>query len=105
MVFERLISAGLKLKPSKCRFLQVQVGFLGHVISADGIATDPSKTEAIARWPVPRTVRDVRGFLGLCSYYRRFVDQYAEQAAPLTELLHKNVKFYWTDRCQTALTV
>ena len=64
MVLERLSSAGLKLKPSKCQFLQVKAGFLGHVVSADGIATDPEKTEAISQWPTPRNVHEIRMFFG-----------------------------------------
>jgi hypothetical protein len=66
-VFKRLINAGLKLKPSKCRLLQVKVEFLGHVVSAEGIATDPAKTDIIAKWPVPKNVHDIRSFLGICS--------------------------------------
>jgi hypothetical protein len=101
-VLQRLVATGLKLKPSKCRLLQTRVEFLGHIISSDGIETDPAKTEAIAKWPVPRSVRDVRRFLGLCSYYRRFVDHFAEKAAPLTSLLKKNIKFRWTPESQDA---
>jgi transposase InsO family protein/predicted aspartyl protease len=101
-ILQRLVAAGLKLKPSKCRLLQKKVVFLGHVISSEGIATDPAKTEEIARWPVPACARDVRGFLGLCGYYRRFIDHYAEKAAPLTSLLKKNIKFRWTEECQVA---
>jgi predicted aspartyl protease len=101
-VLQRLVATGLKLKPSKCRLLQKKVVFLGHVVSGDGVATDPSKTEQVAGWPVPSSVREVRGFLGLCGYYRRFIDRYAEIASPLTSLLKKGLRFHWSNDCQTA---
>ena len=70
---ERLRAVNLKAKLSKCNFLQQQVHYLGHVISPNGIATDPSKTERITGWPTPQNVQEVQQFLGLVSYYRRFV--------------------------------
>ena len=82
LVLERLRKAGLKLSPSKCHLFQPKVEFLGHVVSGDGVSTDPKKTEAIDNWPTPRSVRDVRSFLGLCSYYRRFVKGFADIAKP-----------------------
>jgi hypothetical protein len=88
-VFKRLRACGLKLKPIMCRLLQKQVGFLGHVVSEDGIATDPTKTEQVRDWPVPASFRDIRGFLGLCGHYRRFVKGCAKVAAPLTALLKR----------------
>ena len=102
VVLQRLVTTGLKLKPSKCKLLQTQVVFLGHVVSGDGIATDPTKTEQVRQWPVPRSVREVRGFLGLCGYYRRFIADYAEIASPLTSLTRKGIKFLWTEDCQYA---
>jgi hypothetical protein len=105
MVLQRIVAAGLKLKPSKCKLLQKQVVFLGHVVSADGIATDPEKMTQVAAWPVPRSVRDVRSFLGLCGYYRRFIDHFAEKASPLTSMLRKGLTFKWSDECQTAFEV
>jgi hypothetical protein len=68
MVFQRLLQAGLKLKPEKCKFFQRSVSFLGHVISDQGIGTDPEKTRAVAEWPTPATVSELRSFLGLASY-------------------------------------
>ena len=74
------------------------MAFLGHVISTDGIQVDPKKIEAILDWPRPTTVIEVRSFLGLTSYYRRFVKDFSKLAVPLARLTQKNVKFNWTDR-------
>ena len=82
LLFERLQSARLKLKPSKCRFLQHQIEFLGHIVSSKGVATDPAKTSRVTEWPVPVDVSEVRAFLGLCSYYRRYVRGFSEIASP-----------------------
>ena len=83
-VFSRLLAAGLKLKPSKCKLFRRRLGFLGHIVSEEGIDTDSAKIESVVTWPVPTTVRCVRGFLELCSYYNRFVKDFAEVAAPFT---------------------
>ena len=72
-VFMKIGEAGLKLKPSKCEFFKKQIAYLGHIISNKGIETDPSKIEAIRKWPVPKTVHDVRSFLGFTNYYRKFI--------------------------------
>eukprot|EP00731_Ephydatia_muelleri_P033166 Em0025g122a len=93
----RLREAGLRVKPSKCRFLQKEVKFLGHVVSENGISTDPGKTEAIQKWPVHRSRRELQQFLGLANYYRRFIKSFALIAKPLTE---KNAPFEWTAACQ-----
>ncbi|GBM75270.1 Retrovirus-related Pol polyprotein from transposon 297 [Araneus ventricosus] len=71
-VFQRLQKANLKLSPKKCRFFQKEVTYLGHIISAEGVKTDPGKIKAVVDWPRPETVHDLRSFLGLCTYYRRF---------------------------------
>ena len=101
-VFSRLRAAGLKLKQSKCTLFRRRVGLLGHIVSEKGIETDSAKIESVVTWPVPTTVRDVRGFLGLCSYYRRFVKDFAEVAVPLHALTVKCVRFQWNDECQVA---
>ena len=85
-VLTRLREAGLKLKPAKCNFCQQQVAFLGHTISARGIATDPAKTEVITKWPTPQTRRDVQQFLGLANYYQRFIQDFGTIAKPLHRL-------------------
>ena len=76
------------------------MAFLGHVVSKDDIQVDPKKIEAVIAWPRPTTVAEVRSFLGLTGYYRRFVKDFSKIAAPLTRLTQKNVKFNWTDRCE-----
>ena len=101
-VFCRLKQAGLKLKPSKCELLQEEVNFLGHVVTQNGVMPDASKVEAVRNWPVPRTVTDVRSFLGLCSYYRRFVPHFSARASPMNSLLEAGKEFVWTDNCQAA---
>lgn len=109
-VFTRLREHGLKLKPSKCHLLVEEVLYLGHVVSRDGIKTDPAKIDAVKKWPVPKTVKEVRSFLGFTGYYRRFIEKYAAVAQPLFELLggKRSTKksapkpFVWTDKCQKA---
>jgi hypothetical protein len=101
-VLQRFRDAGLKLKPSKCSLLQRSVGFLGHVVSGLGISVDPKKISAVVDWPTPINVKEVRGFLGLCSYYRRFVQGFGNIAAPLNTLTEKNRPFCWTDECRIA---
>lgn len=80
---------------SKCEFSQTELTYLGHRVSNRGVAVDQSKIEAIRDWPLPTTIRGLRGFLGITGYYRRFVRQYANIAGPLTDLLRKQA-FTWT---------
>ena len=102
LVFNRLREAGLKLKPSKCFVCQKQVKYLGHVVSPDGIATDMTKTEKVANWPIPTHRREVQQFLGLVSYYRRFIKSFATLAKPLYRLTEKTTTFKWNEECQKA---
>ena len=88
-VFQKLAAAGLKLKPSKCEFFKKRIIYLGHVVSEKGIEVDPKKTEAVHKWPVPKTVTDVRSFLGFTNQYRKFIPKYAHVAGPLNELVQK----------------
>lgn len=83
VVLERLQREGLKAKLGKCSFFHKEVNYLGHVISADGVSTDPGKTEVVANWPTPTTAPELRSFLGFASYYQRFVEGFAKLAAPL----------------------
>ena len=101
-VFDRLRRAGLKLKAKKCKLFQKTVKFLGHVVSKEGVQCDPEKVECVQNWKVPECVTEVRSFLGLASYYRRFIPQYAQIADPLTRLTEKGRKFTWNDQCQQA---
>jgi hypothetical protein len=102
VVFQRLREAKLKLKPKKCVLFQRKVLYLGHVVTSDGIATDPDKVRVIDEWYTPTSVRDVRSFLGLASYYRRYVKGFSQIACPLYNLLKKNTAFHWTDQCEEA---
>ena len=102
IIFERLRSANLKLKPKKCVLFQNEVSFLGHIVSADGVRCNPDKISAIESWPIPTSVSDVRSFLGISSYYRRFIPDFSSVAYPLTRLTQKNRQFEWTDECETA---
>ena len=85
-VFDRLREVGLKLKPNKCHFLQKEIKFLGHKVSEKGIGPDESKIEKIKAFPIPRNAKEVKSFLGLSGYYRRFIKNYATISHPLTEL-------------------
>ena len=102
ITFETLRKANLRLKPKKCKFFQKQVDYLGHTIQADGTSPDPGKVEAVKGWPVPKNVTDVRSFVGFCSYYRRFIRNFAEIARPLHAVTKKNARFEWNEDCQVA---
>lgn len=102
-VFTRLRQAHLKLKVSKCRLMSKKVEFLGHVISGDGITVDPAKVEKVQNWPNPSNLKELRSFLGLCSYYRRFVPSYAAITDSLSELTRKGVKFEWNAARQQSM--
>ena len=86
-VSSRLKEHNLKLRADKCEFLKSRVTYLGHVVSENGIETDPEKTEAIRTWPIPKIVKDVRSFLGFTGFYRRFIENYSRIARPLNDLL------------------
>ena len=101
-IFDRLRESNLKLKPSKCTFFQREAHFLGHVVSESGVSTDPEKLSAINDWPTPQSAREVKSFLGLCSYYRRYVKNFAAIARPLHMVSDKKKKFSWDQSCQQA---
>ena len=104
-MFNRLRAAHLRLKPKKCRFLCKEVKYLGHVISVNGVLPDPEKTNQVKSFPTPTDVSSVRRFLGLASYYRRFVPKFSKIAAPLHALLKKENVFKWTPECTTAFNL
>ena len=104
-VFSRLRTAGLKLKAKKCHLFQEEVGFLGHIVSAEGVRCDPSKVAQVNNWEVPQTLSELRSFLGLASYYRKFIAGFATIASPLHELQRKNKTFQWSDECQKAFNI
>ena len=101
-VFEWFRQSGLRLKLSKCHFFQQQVQYLGHIISRQGIATDPAKTEKVSKWPTPMSKHETQQFLSLASYLRRFGKDFAHIARPLHRLTERNASFIWTDECQVA---
>ena len=102
IVFGRLKAAGLKLKPKKCFLFKREILYLGHVVSYKGVSCDPEKVEAVARWTPPRTVRQVRTFVGTVGYYKRFIKDYAEICRPLYHLTKPSVKFEWSSECEEA---
>ena len=86
-VFNKLRAAGFKLKPSKCDLFKQQINYLGHVVSNEGVSTDPEKIKSVTEWPQPTTVTEVRSFLGFVSYYRRFIPNFSKVAKPLNKVL------------------
>ena len=100
IVLQSLRDKQLYAKFSKCEFWLSEVVFLGHVVSGEGIFMDPRKVEAIVGWEQPKNVTEIRSFLGLAGYYRRFVENFSLIAAPLTRLTRKGVKFDWDDKCE-----
>ena len=101
-VLQRLSEAGLKLNLSKCVFFQDKVEYCGHVISSAGLHTQPSKVAAIIQAPPPANVTQVRSFLGLVTYYQRFIPDMATVLSPLTELLQNGKEFHWSRECERA---
>jgi hypothetical protein len=101
-VFLKLREVNLKLNPSKCCFVVRSVTFLGHVVSDEGTKPDPGKVDAVVHFPVPKTVTNIRSFLGLIGYYQNYVRGYSRLAAPLFELTKKDVAFVWNSDCHQA---
>ena len=101
-VLQRIREANLKINPLKCEFFKTKVHFLGHVLSADGLQVDPEKIAAVKKFPIPTSQTEVKSFLGLCSNYRRYVENFAEIARPLHKLTESSPSFGWTPEAQTA---
>jgi len=101
-VFDRLRRAGLKLNPDKCRFVTPELVFLGHVIDQQGVRTDPEKIEKVKNFPIPKNLTQLRSFLGLASYYRKFIKNFSKIAGPLNKLMKKGMAFQWAPQQQQA---
>lgn len=102
-VLDTLRKHKLYAKLSKCHLYQSSVSFLGHIISSNGVQMEPEKVKAIQDWPTPKSVQDIRSFLGLAGYYRKFIQNFSKISSPLTELLKKDVSFEWTTRQEQAM--
>ncbi|KAL5838964.1 hypothetical protein ACOSQ4_011572 [Xanthoceras sorbifolium] len=102
IVLQTLRMNQLYAKKDKCDFWLTEVRFLGHMISQEGISVDPAKVEAVLQWERPTNVTEVRSFLGLAGYYRRFVENFSRIAMPLTQLTRKSVKFVWDEDCEAS---
>jgi hypothetical protein len=101
-VLQRLRDHQLYAKLSKCELWLREIRFLGHTISQDGVSVDPKKVQEVMNWTPPTTVRQIRSFLGLAGYYRRFIPDFSRIAKPMTELLKKGVKYEWSQKCEDA---
>ena len=102
LVFDRLRQHQLKLKISKCKFMQEETQYLGFIINRQGIMTDPDKVQVIKNINPPNCVREVRSFIGMCNYYRSFFPNFSAKAKPLIKLTRKFAKFEWNKECQAA---
>ena len=105
LLMERLEFAKLKIQLEKCQFLKRKVHYLGHILSEEGLRPDPKKIEAVEHFPTPRSVKNVRQFLGLAGYYRRFIKDFARIAKPLSRLTEKEIAFEWDEKAQEAFDV
>jgi hypothetical protein len=99
---QRLRDHKLYAKFSKCEFWLDSVKFLGHTISNDCLSVDPRKVQEVMDWKPPKTIHQIRSFLGLAGYYRRFIPDFSRTAKPMTDLLKKGVKFVWSEECEKA---
>ena len=103
IILQLLRDHQLYAKFSKCEFWLAEVGFLGHVMSASSVSVDPWKVEVVMSWERPKSVFEIRSFLGLAGYYKRFIEDFSRLAAPMTRLTRKEVKFVWDDSCEREL--
>src|SRR5579859_3089909 len=100
LVLQKLREHKLYAKRSKCEFWLKEVSFLGHVISNGGISVDPGKVKDVLNWKPPTDVSEIRSFLVLAEYYRKFIEGFSKLVKPITVLLKKNVRFEWSEKCQ-----
>ena len=105
LVFQRLSENGLKIKGSKCNFFQKHVSFLGHIISESGAEADPEKVSAVEKMKETSSLKDIRAFLGLVGYYRKFIPGSGKTVEPLYRLLNKSNNFEWSTECTSAVAV
>ncbi len=101
-MLSRLREVNLRLNPNKCCFATKSIVFLGHVVNKEGTKPDPSKIDAVLRFPAPKTITNVRSFLGLTRYYRKYLRGYSKIASPLFELTKKDMAFVWDQNSQRA---
>ena len=102
IVFDRLREHKLRMRKSKCNFFCDTIKYLGFIVDKDGIKPDPAKVEALKKLPIPTAVKEVRSFLGMTGYFRRFCPWYSRTASPLTNLTRKNAQFIWSQECELA---
>ena len=93
---------GMKLNVSKCSFAMTEIKFFGHVLSEEAVRTDEKNVEAVRNMPMPKSVKQVRQFIGMRNFYRKHIPNFALIASPLTDLIRKDAKFNWTDKCMEA---
>jgi hypothetical protein len=105
IVLKRLRAHQLYSKLSKCEFWLEKIAFLGHILTTEGIEVDPSKVEAVSKWKQPSNVTEVRSFLGMAGYYRRFIKGFSSIARPMIELLKKDNTFVWTPKCEESFQI
>jgi hypothetical protein len=100
VVLGKLRAHKLYAKFSKCEFWLEKISFLGHILTVEGVAVDPRKVETVSNWRQPTNVSEIRSFLGLAGYYRRFIEGFSKISRPMTEFLKKEKKFNWTKSCE-----
>ena len=99
-IFRKLREYGLKMKRENCNFFKKHLQYLGHLVLEEGFEPLPEKIKSIKNMPPPKTVKEVKQFLGFAGYYRKFVPRFADLSRPLTNLTRQNIEFQWTDKCQ-----
>jgi len=103
LVLDRILEAGLRLNPEKCKIFQTEIKFLGHILNADGVQTDPTKIEAIRMFGRPKCMKNLRSFLGICNYYRRFIKNYSQKSRLLEGMCGKSMKkLVWSEQSEQA---